>query len=231
MSALSVVRDLYEAAAGTGANRIPDPGAGGTIHVNKSPAFVGIVSATAEARTLAVPPGPGLEIVISLISDGGDVTLTVTNGYDQAGSTTLTLDDAGDHAVFHSVQIDDDGTDDFEWRLLATGVGGGLSGAVDATTLTVATSVTLADAVDVAINTSTGSKIGTAVGQKIGFWNATPVVQPAGAAQAAVTPTTAITGTDTVDEAATLAAIQAVETLVNGLRTALVNAGIIKGAA
>jgi len=91
--------------------------------------------------------------------------------------------------------------------------------------------LTLADSEDLSLGTTTGSKIGTGTDQKLGFWDATPVVQPAGAAQAAVTPSTDLTGSDTVDAAAVLAAVQAVETLANGLRTALVSAGIIKGAA
>jgi len=32
---------------------------------------------------------------------------------------------------------------------------------------------------DIVLGTTTGTKIGTATTQKIGFWNATPVVQPA----------------------------------------------------
>lgn len=90
---------------------------------------------------------------------------------------------------------------------------------------------TLADGANLALGTGTGSKIGTGTTQKLGFWNATPIVQPAGAAQAAVTPSTDFDGADTVDKAVVLAAVQAVETLANGIRTALVNAGIIKGAA
>ena len=39
--------------------------------------------------------------------------------------------------------------------------------------------ITLADNVDFIINTTTGTKIGTGATQKIGFWNATPIVQPA----------------------------------------------------
>lgn len=62
-------------------------------------------------------------------------------------------------------------------------------------------------------NTAAGYKIGTAATQKVGFFGATPVVQPSGAAQAAAT------------DAAT------VITLANAMRTALVNLGIIKGAA
>lgn len=39
--------------------------------------------------------------------------------------------------------------------------------------------VTLSDTVTIAVGTTTGTKIGTATTQKIGFWNVTPVVQPA----------------------------------------------------
>lgn len=91
--------------------------------------------------------------------------------------------------------------------------------------------ITLADSANVVVNTTTGTKIGTSASQKLGFWNKTPVVQQADAAQAAVTPSTDFTGTDTVDKAVVLAAVQAVETLVNRLRTDLVTVGIIKGAA
>jgi len=92
-------------------------------------------------------------------------------------------------------------------------------------------SVSLADGENLALGTSTGTKIGTGTSQKLGFWNATPIVQPVGAAQAAVSASTDFTGGDTVDKATVLAAVQAVETLANALRTALVNAGVIKGAA
>lgn len=91
--------------------------------------------------------------------------------------------------------------------------------------------VTLADSANVITNATTGTKIGTATTQKIGFWNATPVIQQAAAAQAAVTPSTSFTGSDTVNIATVLAAVQAVEILVNRLRLDLVTTGIIKGAA
>jgi hypothetical protein len=42
--------------------------------------------------------------------------------------------------------------------------------------------ITLGDAQNIAVNTTTGTKIGTATTQKIGFWNVTPVVQPAAVA-------------------------------------------------
>ena len=42
----------------------------------------------------------------------------------------------------------------------------------------------VADAGDISVGTTTGTKIGTATTQKLGFYNATPVVQPAAVADA-----------------------------------------------
>jgi hypothetical protein len=126
-------------------------------------------------------------------------------------------------------------------------------------------SLTMGDADDIVVNTGTGTKIGTAVGQKIGFWNVTPVVQPAAAGQAAAAAQTQDSLTDSTGGTAstTLAAITAgaayaqadltaiknaiaslasqlakirtdvanIKTLQNAARTALVNTGIMKGAA
>lgn len=50
-------------------------------------------------------------------------------------------------------------------------------------------SVTIADAKNIILNTTTGTKIGTATTQKLGFYNATPIVQRSGAAQAALATT------------------------------------------
>ena len=96
------------------------------------------------------------------------------------------------------------------------------------TTPTVATSLTLNDACDIVVNTATGSKIGTATGQKIAFHNSTPVIQRAGSAQAAVTTTAA---TSTTPFGFAQAQADAIITLVNELRAAAVEKGLIKGAA
>jgi len=109
------------------------------------------------------------------------------------------------------------------------------------------------DAVDIATGTGTGTKIGTSVSQKLSLWNAAPIVQPASANQAALGAATTVglnTGTSgaglslignttTVDQATALMNdlkalqedIAAAYTLINQLRTDLVAAGIIKGAA
>ena len=126
-------------------------------------------------------------------------------------------------------------------------------------------SVTIGDADDIILATGTGTKIGTAVGQKLGFYNKTPVVQPAAAAQAAAAAQTqdAVTDSTGGSVSTTLAAIAAgaayaqadmtavknalasiasqlakirtdvtnIKTLQDAERTALVDLGLIKGAA
>ena len=115
------------------------------------------------------------------------------------------------------------------------------------------TTHTIADAKNFSFNATTGTKIGTATGQKIGFWNVTPIIQPAAAGQAdqgAMTSVGANTGTagagltligdtSTVNQASNImddfVALQediaALDVLLTEVRTALVNSGIMKGAA
>jgi hypothetical protein len=87
----------------------------------------------------------------------------------------------------------------------------------------------VADAKDFTVGATTGTKIGTATAQKLALHGATPVVQRAGAAQAAVA-TTASTNT-TPYGFTTAAQADALVTLVNELRAAVVEKGLIKGAA
>lgn len=72
-----------------------------------------------------------------------------------------------------------------------------------------------------------GTVLGASTTEKIGFYGlATPIVRPSGASQAAVTKTTTTTSTTT----ALTTDIDAVRTLANALRSALVNLGLIAGA-
>lgn len=113
--------------------------------------------------------------------------------------------------------------------------------------------VTMKEAKNIVVGTTTGSKIGTSVNQKLGLWNKTPIIQPKSADQADQGTMTTVgnnTGTSgaglslmgnttSVDQAANIMndfkAIQeditALDTLLTAIRTALVNAGIMKGAA
>jgi hypothetical protein len=123
----------------------------------------------------------------------------------------------------------------------------------------------LNDGSDIVLGTTTGSKIGTDALQKLAFFDATPVVQPAAAGQAAAAAQTQDTLTNNTGGtvSTTLAAITAgatyaqadltaiknalasiasqlgkiktdvdnVKTLQNAMRSALVDLGLIKGAA
>lgn len=116
--------------------------------------------------------------------------------------------------------------------------------------------VTFDEAKNLIVGTTTGSKIGTSVSQKLGFWNATPVIQQASANQAALTAQSqtsltdnsggsasttlaSISDTATKNAVASLAAelaliktdVAGIYTLLTAMRTALVNTGMMKGAA
>jgi hypothetical protein len=117
---------------------------------------------------------------------------------------------------------------------------GGLTVSAGGITVSAGT-VSWADAVNLALGTGTGSKIGTAAAQKLGFWGVTPIAQPSGAAQAALTNSTggtagsslaAVGATNSGDVSATINNnFASAWTLLDAIRTALVAAGLIKGSA
>lgn len=98
--------------------------------------------------------------------------------------------------------------------------------------------MTLFDATNIVPGTTTGLKLGTSVSQKLGFFNATPIVQPSGAGQAAVTDSTGGTAGSSLSD---VGATHNQSTLnnnfatlareVDSIRTALVNLGLMKGGA
>lgn len=97
---------------------------------------------------------------------------------------------------------------------------------------------TLEDGANVALGTTTGTKIGTAATQKLGFYGATPVVQPSGSAQAALTDSTGGTASTTISNVggsfsqSTLNNnFASLVNLANALRSAGVSAGLWKGGA
>lgn len=81
---------------------------------------------------------------------------------------------------------------------------------------------------NVVLDTVTGTQIGTATSQKLAFLGATPIVQRVGAAQAAVAGTAA---TNSSPYGYAQAQADAIVTLVNELRAAMIAFGLIKGAA
>lgn len=84
---------------------------------------------------------------------------------------------------------------------------------------------TLADGANIAVGSTTGTKLGTSVSQKLGLFNATPVVQPSGASQAAVSQTqTSLTDSTGGSVSTTLAAITAGASYAQADLVALKNA-------
>ena len=144
------------------------------------------------------------------------------------------------------------------------GAGATTVGALAAAATTLSGNLTMGDN-NIVAGTTTGVKVGTATTQKLAFYNATPIVQPAAAAQAAAAAQTQDSVTDSTGGSAgtTLAAITAgaaydqndmvaikdaiasiaaqlakiktdvanIKTLQDAERTALVNLGLMKGAA
>lgn len=94
--------------------------------------------------------------------------------------------------------------------------------------ITVQQHLTMADAKNIVLDSTTGTKIGTATTQKLGFYNATPIAQRSGAAQAAVVGTAA---TNSSPYGYSQAQADAIVTLLNEIRTTLVNLGLMKGSA
>lgn len=104
--------------------------------------------------------------------------------------------------------------------------------------ITNSTTITTSDAVNYALGSTTGTKFGTANTQKLAFWNATPIVQPSSANQAALTNSTGGTYNGTlVDVGAVFSQANINDnftdicTLLNEVRNVLVNTGLMKGSA
>lgn len=108
MSAHRAAADLYLAPI-----QLKDPGNAGSIKADRGMCFVQLVSAAAETRTLARPERIGVMLTLHMKTDGGDITLTVTGGFNETGDTTFTFSDPGQWATFISCY---DGTNYF-WRL------------------------------------------------------------------------------------------------------------------
>ena len=94
---------------------INDTGNATTLSVDRQWGVVRLVSAAAETRTLAAPSRSGNVVTLNMVTDGGDITVTVTGGYDEAGSTTLVFNNTGDYATFMSVE---EGSGTFVWRIV-----------------------------------------------------------------------------------------------------------------
>lgn len=84
------------------------------------------------------------------------------------------------------------------------------------------------DGRNVQLGKTTGTQIGNATDEKLAFHGSTPVIQRANANQAEVT-MSSITGADTVSRDNVNSNLNALTTLVNEIRSALIAKGLIKG--
>jgi len=113
-------------------------------------------------------------------------------------------------------------------------------GAVTLTSTLTANGLAITDAANLVLGTTTGSQIGTSASQKIGHWGVTPIVQPTGALQAALTNSTGGAQDGTLEDVTTLGLADPAKinsnftdiyALLNAMRTAQVSGGFMKGAA
>lgn len=101
--------------------------------------------------------------------------------------------------------------------------------------------LTLGDGGNVVVGSTLGTRIATAVTQKLGFFGASPVAQPAGSAEAAITNSTggtangtmaAVSATNSSDQSGVINKnFTELWTLLGAMRTALVSLGLMKGSA
>ena len=84
-----------------------DPGAAGTLRVLGHDTIFPIKTAAAEARTLPAPTGIeiGTKVAVLLETDGGDLTLTVTGGMNQAANTSAVFNTAGDMLLLMVISV------------------------------------------------------------------------------------------------------------------------------
>lgn len=115
MSSHRVLKDLYEAFKDIG----PGVEFNSTDASTLTAGFYGqtflIETETTETRTLAQPDKAGIACAVVLQTDGGDLTLTVTGGYNTNGDTSIVFDDAGDYVRFMSIKSGSS----YYWRVVA----------------------------------------------------------------------------------------------------------------
>lgn len=134
-----LLNTMYDAFSSIGPGILNDPGSAGTITVSMWGQICPVVTAAAEARTWAQPNRAGIMATCVLDTDGGDLTLTVTGGYNNDDDTVIVFGDAGDFVTFLSIK---EGSN-YYWRAIAqegtdAAVEEGVFDSLSVTSLTVA---------------------------------------------------------------------------------------------
>jgi hypothetical protein len=100
-----------------------DPGNAGKIACTRSLGTFPLVSIAAETRTVLDPTRAGALLLLYMRTDGGDITVTFSTAYTEAGETTFVFSDPGQFILLCSVY---DGTN-YYWRKIADYGTGSLS--------------------------------------------------------------------------------------------------------
>ena len=133
---------------------ITDPGDANSI-ANDLWGLVPLESAQAETRTLASPAKHGLFLILNMMTDAGDIVVTVANpGYDEIGNTTLTFANTGEYAFLISMRS---ATGTYAWRLISHEGVTGPEPTFDDVTLTDLTATTVTTTGLSALQNITGS--------------------------------------------------------------------------
>lgn len=99
----------------------PDPGDAGTIrHGEDFGAIVELVTSGAETRTLADPDKAGVELFLSMKTDGGDCVVTASSAINTTGNNTITFANTGETLMLKSVN----NNGSFVWREIGGDAGG-----------------------------------------------------------------------------------------------------------
>jgi hypothetical protein len=112
---------------------------------------------------------------------------TVVSSGDKLGGISWQGSDGTEFVEGASIVAEVDGTpgaNDMPGRLVFSTTSDGAATTTERLRITSAGVLQIADAGNITVGTTTGTKIGTATTQKLGFYNATPVVQPAAVADA-----------------------------------------------
>lgn len=209
--------DLMSTNAGTSAMRVRLLGEYVGVH-EATPTFPLHVSSTVASTALQI------QATVNDAASAGDITLLHRRGSTlpaqnndllstifYRGHNNASPPDQIDYAAIEGSIVDiTDTSEDGRLRFKVQKAG------TLTTVLTLdSTTLTFADSIDLAFNTTTGTKFGTATTQKIGFYNATPVAQPAAIANITTTATTGTlptaNGTVTIANAATPTVVELLE--------------------
>lgn len=97
-------------------HRLTDPGNGNVIRTRQDLMICEMVSTGAETRTLEDPTKSGTRLILRMLTDGGDIVVSCTNGFNNAGENKATFNDAGDLLNLISVQTATAGV--FRWQIM-----------------------------------------------------------------------------------------------------------------